>query len=160
MLDVQNEQQNAHLRIAAAVIAMLAGVWLAWVEHRWWLRLTALASVLFAVRWIIGYRKLRGVVFAAAEHYLEVTPERITIAQGSEQRTIGRDGVRAIELDDDRLVVVLRLHTGEEVVIEPVYGGLGSRDLGETLQRVLAPSAQTVADSASTREFARGDAQN
>ena len=63
-----------------------------------------------------------------------------TTSPGAEQRAIPREHVARVELDDDRLVVVLRLTTGEELAIEPVYGGLGLRELGETLQRYLDPS--------------------
>jgi hypothetical protein len=140
MLDVETEESNAHLRLGAAALAVLGGAWLLWVERtepNWVLILVALASIVFALRWLTAYRKQRVVTATAAAHYLEITAERVILAEGSHQRSISCERIRAIELDEDRLAVVLRLYTGDTVVIEPVYGGLGLRELGETLHRRL-----------------------
>lgn len=140
MLDVETEESNAHLRLAAAALAVFGGAWLLWVqraEPNWVLILVALAGVAFALRWLASYRKQRHVAATASAHYLEITAERVTLAEGSHQRSIPSERIQAIELDEDRLAVVLRLHTGDSVVIEPVYGGLGLRELGETLHRRL-----------------------
>jgi hypothetical protein len=140
-LDADAEHASARLRLGAAVIALFAGGWLAWVAvgSSKWLGLVALASVAFALRWMLGYRKVKRATSAADAHYLEITSERLTVANGVEQRSIPRELIARIELDDDRLAVVLRLTSGEELTIEPIYGGLGLRDLGETLQRYLNP---------------------
>jgi hypothetical protein len=137
-LDAGHEQTNAQLRLAAAVIAGGGGVWLACVEQSMWLRLTALAGVLFAARWIASYRKALRTTRDASLHFIEITTQRVTLANGSNQRTIASERIERIELDEDRLAVVLCLDHGEDVVIEPVYGGLGLRELGETLQRYLS----------------------
>jgi hypothetical protein len=141
MLDVEAEHAGARLRLVAAVIALLAGAWLAWVAagSSAWLGVVALASVAFALRWMVGYRKVKRMTSGAATHYLEITSERVTLATGVEHRTIPRESIARIELDDDRLVLVLVLSTGEELAIEPIYGELGLRELGETLQRYLDP---------------------
>lgn len=155
MLDVASEQSNAHLRLAAAGAATLGAAWLLWVQRaqpNWVLSAVALASVVFALRWLQSYRELRHVAATAAAHYLEITAERVTLAAGSHHRSIPVDRIRAIELDEDRLAVVLRLHTDETLVIEPIYGGLGLRELGETLQRQLATT--------SARGLPARDAQN
>jgi hypothetical protein len=137
MLDVELEQSNAQLRLVAAVLAAAAGIWLVWVEHSVWLRLTALASVAFAVHWTLGFRKTSRVTQAAARHFLEISTQRLTLASGASERTIAFERVQRIELDEDRLAVVLRMDSGEELAIEPMYGGLDLRGLGETLQRYL-----------------------
>ena len=139
VLDVGLEQTNAQLRLAAAVVAAFAGIWLAWVEHGVWMRLTALVSVVFAARWAWGFLKLRAARVAqhADAHFLEITSQHVTLARGAQPRVIPFAQVDRIELDEDRLVAVLHLHSGDELAIEPVYGGLGLRDLAETLQRYL-----------------------
>jgi hypothetical protein len=144
MLDADSERGSARLRVAGAFVALLAGVWLVLVETRWWLRLTGLTSVAFAVHWLLGYRKVRTVVLTAATHYLELTPDRFTLANGKNQRSIPLERVQSIELDHDRLVVVMRLRNGEELAIEPVYGRLSLRDLGETLQRATSRPVRTL----------------
>lgn len=140
-LDVALEQSNAQLRLAAAVVAGVAGIWLAWVEHTVWLRLTALVSAAFAARWIMKFRSTARLARSAPEgygHFLEITTQRVTLATGTGQRVVPLASVARIELDEDRLAVVLCLLDGEELAIEPVYGSLGLHDLGDTLQRYLS----------------------
>jgi hypothetical protein len=136
-LDTASERAHASLRMAAAFIALAAGVWLAAVDGRFWLRATALASIVFALRWLQVLRAARAALTDGAGHYLEITDDQVVLADGAKQRTVPRADVRAVLLDDDRLVVVLRLASGEELPIEPRYGGLKLRELGETLQRAL-----------------------
>ena len=137
MLDMQAERTNAHLRIAAAWIALGAGIWLGAVENDVWLRLTALVSIAFALRWLTAQRAARARLLDGQAYYVEISPERLVIAEGPSQRSVARDEIRAIELDEDRLIVVVRLVDGEELAIEPRYGNLGPRELGHTLHRVL-----------------------
>jgi hypothetical protein len=137
MLDIAHEQTDARLRLSAAIVAMLAAVWLAWVETSTWLRLFALVSLLIAARLIRSYRKVRQTAANSASHYLEITTERVTLhnGHGAEQRSIPFERVTRVELDEDRIAVVLRTADAEELSIEPVYGGLSLRELADTLHR-------------------------
>jgi hypothetical protein len=141
MLDTQSELTHARLRSAAAVLALCAGAWLAWVEGRWWLRVTAFVSLAFAMRWLSTQRAAFAALAESEPHYLEIAVDKLTIAAGPNVRVVPRDAVRAVELDDDRLVVLLCLQNGEELAIEPRYGRLTLRELGETLQRALCAHA-------------------
>jgi hypothetical protein len=147
MLDTGSERAHARLRLAAAVISLIAGVWLFWVGDQWWLRVTGLASVAFALRWISAYRTTTARGHQALAHYLEISADGVTLATGTNVQSVARNDVRAVELDDDRLLVVLRLNDGRELAIEPSYGGLGLRELGDTLQRALcAPNHRDAPD--------------
>jgi hypothetical protein len=135
MLDIAHEQTDARMRLSAAVVAAGAGLWLAWVETSTWLRVAALVSLLFAVRFIASYRKVKRLAANTSAHYLEITTERVTLAEGAGQRTIAFERVTRIELDEDKIAVVLRAGDTEELSIEPIYGGLGLRELADTLHR-------------------------
>ena len=139
-LDIAHEETNARVRLSAAIVAAGAGAWLAWVTTSTWLRVTALLSLLFAARFIASYRKVRRLAANSSAHYLEITTERVTLTEGlgagekPEEKTIPFEHVTRIELDEDRIAVVLHA-ANEQLVIEPVYGGLGLRELAETLHR-------------------------
>lgn len=135
MLDVAHEQIDSRVRLSAAVVAAAAGIWLAWVETSVWLRVASLVSLLFAARFIASYRKVVRVAQDSGAHYLEITAERVTVAHGAEQRSIAFERVSRIELDEDKIAVVLRAGDAEELSVEPLYGGLGLRELADTLQR-------------------------
>jgi hypothetical protein len=134
-LDRAEIQVTARVRLVAAVLTAAAAIWLTWVQHEIGFRLLAVAGGLFAVRWLLVYRRSARTVSSAEAHYLEITTERLTLADGTHHRSIPIDRIERVELDEDRLVVVLRLGSGDELPIEPVYGGLGLRDLAETLER-------------------------
>ncbi|HET8936429.1 MAG TPA: hypothetical protein VFN67_23455 [Polyangiales bacterium] len=135
MLDIAHEQTNARVRLSAAVVAAGAALWLAWVDTSVWLRVLALVSLLFAARFVASYRKVKRTATDTAAHYLEITTERVTLAEGAGQRSIPFERVTRIELDEDKIAVVLRTGDAEELSVEPVYGGLGLRELADTLQR-------------------------
>ena len=135
MLDIAHEQTDARVRLSAAVVAGGAAVWLAWVDTSVWLRVLALVSLLFAARFIASYRKVKRTATHSAAHYLEITTERVTLAEGAVQRSIPFERVTRIELDEDKIAVVLRAGEAEELSVEPVYGGLGLRELADTLHR-------------------------
>ena len=86
MLDRDDVRTTARVRLAAAVLSGAAAVWLAWVERSIWLRLAAVAGAVFAVRWILGYRKTGRTLTTADAHYLEITTERLTVASGAHHR--------------------------------------------------------------------------
>ena len=140
MLDIAHEQTNARVRLSAAIVAAVAGAWLAWVDTSTWLRVAALLSLLFAVRFIASYRKVRRLAENSSANYLEITTERVTLTEGlgagekPEQKSIPFERVTRIELDEDRIAVVLHA-ADEQLVVEPVYGGLALRELAETLHR-------------------------
>lgn len=135
MLDIEHERTDARVRLSAAVLAAFAALWLAWVETSVWLRVFALVSLLFAARFIASYQKVRRVARAASAHYLEITTEGVTLADGAGERSVPFERVTRIELDEDKIAVVLRAGETEELSVEPVYGGLGLRELAETMQR-------------------------
>ena len=135
MLDIAHEQTDARLRLSAAAIAAGAALWLAWVETSVWLRVAALVSLLFAARFIASYRKVRRLAPAASAHYLEITMDRVTLADGAGERSVPFERITRIELDEDKIAVVLRAGETEELSVEPLYGGLGLRELAGTLHR-------------------------
>jgi hypothetical protein len=135
MLDIAHEQTDARVRLTAAGVAAGAGVWLAWVETSVWLRVTALVSLLFAARFVASYRKVRRTLTNTSAHYLEITTERVTLARAHELQSVPFERVTRIELDEDKIAVVLRAGDAEALSVEPVYGGLGLRELADTLHR-------------------------
>lgn len=135
MLDIAHEQTDARLRLSAAIVAGGAALWLAWVDTSVWLRVAALVSLLFAARFIASYRKVRRLAQTASAHYLEITTEGVTLADGAGQRSVPFERITRIELDEDKIAVVLRAGETEELSVEPVYGGLALRELADTLHR-------------------------
>jgi len=149
-LDVDAQQVDAQLRTGAVVVAAMAGLWLFCVGDSLWLRGTALVSLGFATRWLAVVRRSARAAEQNALHFLEITPQRITLAHGVHQRSVPLPRVQHIELDEDRFTVVMRMKDGSELAIDPVYGGLGLRELGEMLQRYLQAAHSRASGTAGT----------
>jgi hypothetical protein len=142
VVDVSAERQAANLRLLAAAIALLGGLWLAGVAQALWLRGVGVTGCVFAVLWARRHLKQRrGQVEALAtdaHDYLELGEHHLAVREGAQARSLPLSSIAAVEIDDDRLVVVLRLHAGEPWLIEPRYQGLGLRELAERLHQAVA----------------------
>jgi hypothetical protein len=132
-VDMDGERQAAALRLLAAVLALGSGLWLMAVADELWLRGVGLTSCGFAVLWARRHWKQRKSQLPGQAHYLEIGEHHLALAEGADARSLPLSCIQAVEIDDDRLLVVLRLHDGEPWLIEPRYRGVGLRDLAERL---------------------------
>lgn len=133
-LDARGEGAMARLRLVAAVVVLLASIWLAalgpglvgWVL----VALGLLASLGWMVAWARARRRRR----APERWYLRVDREGLRLAQGGEPRVIPWSSVEAVEVDEDRLTVRLRLADAPPAEIPPIWRGVGLHDLAELLE--------------------------
>lgn len=120
----------AGLRLAAALLCVLAVIWLALTNPPLWALVAiplGLAAAFFWVRrFLLARTSLRG------EHrgHLDLRSDgfhRVT-NEGAEVFLWGR--VAAVEVDEDRVALRIELGDDDEPVwVEPVYGGLGLYEL-------------------------------
>ncbi len=135
--DVATERQIARVRLLAAAAAFFSGVWLLYVADAFILRALALAGCAFGGLWARQVLRKRTQSELPALHYLELGADYLAIAEGSAPRTIPLSGVRSVEIDEDRLVVVLRLDGAEPWLLEPRYRGMTLRELAEHVHRAM-----------------------
>jgi hypothetical protein len=135
-LDVREVRDRMRLRLLAALPAFAGGLWLLWAADNVLLRLLAGAGLVFATVWVVRARSSVAQLASAGDHYLETDPEALTIRSGAQLRRLAWSEIAEVEIDEDRLVVQLRLHSGgRALAIEPQYGELGLYELGEWIQR-------------------------
>jgi hypothetical protein len=127
----------AALRGAAAMLAGVAGLWLLAVAQAWVPRALALAGLVFAFFWgRAQWRHLR--TRERVSGYLELAPATLVISDGSATRHIALADVRSVEVDDDRLEVLLQLASGEALRVEPQYRGVGLHELARLLHEAAS----------------------
>lgn len=126
------ERETALLRVIAAVLAALSGAWLMAVTNSWLLRATGVASMLFAVLWARGVLR-RTWRTQAGDDYLEIGEHHLTLFQHGHARSIPLASIRSVAIDEDRLEVVLALHDGEPLTLEPCYRGVGLHELARLI---------------------------
>jgi len=135
LLDVGEVRDRITLRLLASLPAFAGGVWLIWIADDALLRVLALAGLVFAVLWVVRARKSVTQIAQAQDHYLEIGPEALALKAGSQLRSWPWSQIEAVEIDEDRLVVRLRLRGADPLSVEPEYGALGLRELAEAIER-------------------------
>ena len=134
-LDVREVRDRMRLRLPAALLAFGGGVWLLWAADNSLLRVVAGAGLVFATMWVVRARTSVAQLAHADDHYLESDADGLTVRSGTQLRRLAWSEIAAVEIDEDRLVVLLRLRDGSRpLAIEPQYGELGLYELGEWIQ--------------------------
>jgi hypothetical protein len=130
----RSEADVATLRRVAIGVVVVAGASLAALAHTWWAYLVA-GSGLIAVRfWAQKVSDARARTPGLAGRALVLTDDALEIPRtANEATTVAWRDVDAIELDHDRLVIVLRTRDGE-IELEPSFGSLGLDELGRRLE--------------------------
>lgn len=141
MLDVREVRDRIRLRLLAALPAFAGGVWLFWSSEGALLAAVALAGLVFATAWVLFARRSVTQIGGSDEHYLDIGETGLTIRAGAHVRSLSWSEIRAVEIDEDRLVVQLQLQREGSVAIEPQYGALGLRELAETLEKARKTGA-------------------
>jgi hypothetical protein len=150
-LDLRGQHAESALRWAAAVVAFAAGAWLIAVSRNYWQSAFAIASLGFAALFVVRARRQRARAQDASRHFLDIGEQHLALAEGDQARSLAWADVETVEIDDDRLVVVLRLRDRAPWIIEPYYGGLALRPLAERLHTALERSrAHTQAQASAT----------
>jgi hypothetical protein len=128
-LDRSGERAVSLLRLVAAGSTGAGAVWLAasgpgvvgWV--------VALAGGLAAVGFTAAYRKGRRRAASPERHFLLLDERGLTLAEGHDEHQIEWRDVTAVEVDEERLIVVVSRASEAPLRIEPRYEGVSVYDL-------------------------------
>jgi hypothetical protein len=135
MLDVREVRDRMQLRLIASLPAFMGGLWLLWIADSLLLRILAVAGLVFAVVWVGLARRSVRQLASAADHYLDIGDRGLTLKAGAQSRSLAWSEVDAVEIDEDRLVVRVRVRGADSLIVEPQYGELGLRELAEAIER-------------------------
>ena len=132
-IDGQAERATANLRLGAAVVLLLAAPWLALTHDALWAWMLAVVAALFALGFLVAYRRGRGRAKSSDDQFLEFGATELVIAEGSKQMAIAWRDIWAVEVDEERLQVCISHEEGSPRRLEPRYGGLGVYGLCEAV---------------------------
>ena len=135
VLDVREVRDRMRLRLLATLPAFAGGAWLLGTGDTLLLRALALAGLVFAVIWVVSARRSLTQLARSEDHYLDIGPSGLTLRNGPDARSLSWSEIDAVEIDEDRLVVRLRLQGSGSLAVEPHYGSLGLRELAEAIER-------------------------
>lgn len=134
-LDTSAERSTARLRLGAAFCVAVAATWLAFSDPGVVGGFFAALGWLIALGWIAAYRRALRRVRESGRYYLALGRDGLQIAQGKEPVHIPWHDVSGAEIDEERLVVLLRRGEKEPFTIEPMWQGLGVYDLQDAIVR-------------------------
>ncbi|HET6333995.1 MAG TPA: hypothetical protein VFG30_12325 [Polyangiales bacterium] len=147
LLDVREVRDRMLLRLIMSLPAFAGGLWLLWTGDTLLLRVLALSGVVFATIWVVMARRSVRQLLRAGDHYLDIGAGGFTLMSGAEQHFVTWSDLEAVEIDEDRLVVRLRIRGADSLIVEPQYGELGLRELAATIESGRIHATQLVTPS-------------
>ncbi|MBX7192650.1 MAG: hypothetical protein K1X94_11360 [Sandaracinaceae bacterium] len=122
-------------RIAVGAVVVSAAL-LAGLARTWWAYGIAIVSLIAVRFWVLRVTTSRADERALSGRAIELRAEQLVVprADGTDV-TIARPEIARVEIDHERLLVVVRLHDAREIEIEPTFGGLGLDGLAHRLER-------------------------
>lgn len=125
----------AWTRRVAIGVTVIGAALLAGLARTWWSYLVAAVSLVAVRFWAMRVATASHEQTVLADRALELDDDGLSLprASGETTRVAWRDLAR-VEIDHDRLVVVLRKKDETEIEIEPCFGGLGLEALAARIE--------------------------
>jgi hypothetical protein len=89
----------------------------------------AVLGVLIALMWLRQARVAHARARAPEEHSLTVHEHGLVLREGPRVCSVAWSEVRAVEVDEERLDIVLKRNTGDTLRVEPRYAGVALDEL-------------------------------
>lgn len=124
------DRDEAQLRVVAAVVCSLGAGLYALSRPGPFAIVVSVTVIAAGVAW--AKRANRTAARASVETLLVLAPSGLTLAPASE---VGWSSLTGVEVDEDRLVVLIHRSEGDAIVLEPVYDGLSVYDLAGLVER-------------------------
>lgn len=130
--DLANDHSVMILRGVAALWTIGCVVWLGFVLKNWVGLLMGLLGTLFSLVWAAMIAKARK---RNKQHVaLRLTPDALVYEDGGRGSEIAWADVRAVEVDEERLVVQVDRSEGEPVLLESMFRGVGVYDIADAVR--------------------------
>ena len=144
-MDVRAERDVARLRLAGAVTCGLGGASIAVLQPTRIGYAAAVMAALAALGWTISFVRARRRRAVPTAYTLTLRDAGLELCEGTRTANVAWEDVRAVEVDEDRLVVLVHRRDGAApLVLEPRYEGTSVYTLCELVaQRVSAAASQT-----------------
>lgn len=148
----QRDQRTfARLRLVAGVLAFAAGVLILLSDAPLAVTLIGLVGVLVPLAWLKQARRAHARAAAPERYALTIHARGFVLDEGDAQTLVRWTEVHAIEVDEERLDVVVWLKNQHAVRVEPRYEGVEIHTLMLTLRKAqagaLLPLALAAAES-------------
>lgn len=142
---------EGRLRSAAAAVGMVAAVTTYALHPPFVVQILTGVGVLVSVGWYFAGRNARRRGADSPRWFLALYEQGVLLGQGDQQQWLGWGQVTAVEVDEERLEVVLKQSDAADLRVVPRFDGVAIHDLADRLreqfsawqQRGTAPGVQT-----------------
>jgi hypothetical protein len=134
-VDVSAERADGRLWLATAVVCGTAGVWLLIAGSSTVTFLVGVSGVLAGLGGIAAWQRRRRRAPRAKDEWLEVAPDALTLADGTDRHHVEWSEVTGVEVDEEKLVLRVERCGRPPVVVEPRYRGAGLHELEAVVRR-------------------------
>lgn len=125
----------AWTRRVAIGVTVIGAALLAGLARTWWAYGVALASLVAVRFWAMRVTTAAHEEKQLAERAIELDDEGVSIPRASGETTrVAWSELARVEIDHERLLVVLRRTDETEIEIEPTFGGLGLEGLAARIE--------------------------
>lgn len=132
-LDAGAERATANLRLFGAVVVSGCAIWMAASDPSALGWFFVIFAALFALGWTAAGMRGRRRARQTEGHFLEVRDDGLLLADGARRLQVPWNEVDTVDVDEDRLVIEVRRRTGDPIVVQPRYRGIGLHELGRVL---------------------------
>lgn len=143
-LDVASERATARLRLLGAVAVVGGCGWIAVTRPGVVVGIVAAFGLLVAAFWVVSWRRSEKRLRDAPRWYLELGADELVLSEGERVVHVPWPSVRGVEIDEERLVVVVTRTGADPVVIEPRYPGVAIEALAAAVRAHLGSEVATA----------------
>lgn len=133
-IDARGERGVARLRSAAALLALAGALALFLARVPVVVFMVAVLAAFISLAWLVQAKKARRRAHDPERHYLAVHARGLCVADGPSETWQPWDQVTEVDVDEERLDIVLSRRGLPPLRVEPRYPGVAIHDLMRTLR--------------------------
>ncbi len=126
---VSVERELARFRLVSALVVLPASLLALFLARPLPAKVLALLGVAASVGWMVAFTRARARLRDARSSHLDVGPDGLMMTLGTSSVAIRWSDVVGVDLDEERLVVTLRVANGTKVEVPPTWEGVGLEGL-------------------------------
>lgn len=133
-LDRRAEREIAGLRLGSAILLLPVSVYVLAVDAPMGAKTLAVVGLFGSLIWSLSWVRSRRHLRDAERHYLSLSEDGLTLCLGGDERSVAWASVRDVDVDEDRLVIVVSLDDGQRLDVPPGWEGIGLDGLRDLLE--------------------------
>ncbi len=136
-LDSQAERSVSRLRLLAAALVGSSSLAILFGSPSTFGVVVGLLGLGASVGWVVAFRRSGKRVSEGDRYFLRLDDWGLRLARGGEPRELAWSEVLELQVDEERLVVVLQLRDGRTLDIPPIFRGYGLYEIEDLLKARL-----------------------